>query len=237
MSEPNRVGAAPDRLRNAENVLRRLGYLRVTPARRIRDPEASFWVEERGRGRRSVPVFVPPADPVGLTERIDRWIDGVRASGEVRRRAIFVAPNDATAEEAWTQIGRREEGIFDPEVSILVVPPAERSDGGAHFHLRRVEPRELLRLSTGVVLGLFRRAQALEGSAQIDFEEMLALLRGRFGVDVHRSLGVTSDEDALFLIYQLALRDAYAPSDAGANLHVLVLKPTGQAARLPWFAG
>ena len=74
------------------------------------------------------------------------------------------------------------------------------------------------------------------GSSQIDFEEMLTLLKSRFGIDVHGSLGVKTDEDALFLLYQLALRDSYAPGDAGANVHVLVLKPTGPAARLPWFA-
>jgi photosystem II stability/assembly factor-like uncharacterized protein len=32
-------------------------------------------------------------------------------------------------------------------------------------------------------------------------------------------------------------RDAYAPGDPGANLHLLVLKPSGPAARLPWFSG
>ena len=29
---------------------------------------------------------------------------------------------------------------------------------------------------------------------------------------------------------------SYAPGDAGSNLHTLVLKPTGPAARLPWYA-
>ncbi len=53
---------------------------------------------------------------------------------------------------------------------------------------------------------------------------------------MNRSLGVKADEDALFLLYQLAQRDAYAPGEPGANLHLLVLKPTGPAARLPWFA-
>ena len=84
-------------------------------------------------------------------------------------------------------------------------------------------------------MGLFRRAQD-EGSGQIDFSEILTILRRRFGVDPHRSLGVASDEDALFLLYQLALRDAYAPGDPGANLHLIVAKPGGPAGRLPWFA-
>ena len=91
-------------------------------------------------------------------------------------------------------------------------------------------------MGTGVVVGMFRRAQDSEGASPVDFEEMLGILKTRFGIDVHRSLGVSSDEDALFLLYQLALRDSYAPGDPGANLHLLVLKPTGPAARLPWFA-
>ena len=95
----------------------------------------------------------------------------------------------------------------------------------------------MLRIATGVVVGLFRRAQAAEGSNQVDFEELLTLLKGRFGIDVNRSLGVQSDEDALYLLYQLATRDSYAPGDPGSSLHLLVLKPTGPAARLPWFAG
>jgi hypothetical protein len=63
------------------------------------------------------------------------------------------------------------------------------------------------------------------------------LLRSRFGVDIHRSLGVDGDGDALFLLYQLARRDGYAPNDGGATLHQVILQPSGPAARLPWFAG
>ena len=122
-------------------------------------------------------------------------------------------------------------------MSVLVVPAGERTDPTPpHFHLRIAEPAEILRLATGIVVGLFRRAQASDESGQIDFEELLGLLRQRFGVDVNRSLGVRSDEDALYLLYQLAQRDSYAPGDPGQNLHLLVLKPTGPAARLPWFA-
>ncbi|HEV2167187.1 MAG TPA: hypothetical protein VGS23_09485, partial [Thermoplasmata archaeon] len=65
----------------------------------------------------------------------------------------------------------------------------------------------------------------------------LATLRARFHVDVAGSLGVASDEDALWMMYQLALRHGYAPGDPSGNLHMLVLKPTGPAARLPWFSG
>jgi hypothetical protein len=145
-------------------------------------------------------------------------------------------PNDSAAEAAWARIVRAPGATIENEVSILVLPSGPRSEAPPHFHLRVVTHRELLRFATGVVVGLFRRAQQSEGAQPVDFEEMLTLLKTRFGLDVHRSLGVHSDEDALFLLYQLALKDSYAPGDPGANLHLLVLKPTGPAARLPWFA-
>ncbi len=236
MGDSVREGDSIDRLRVAEDVLRRLGYAKVAPAPRVREPDASFWVQEAGVPRRTYPVYVPAAERAALSNRIDRWLEGLRGAPGTGRRAIFVAPNDAAAEDAWSRLAGRDGTTIEHEVSILVVPPAGRSDPPPHFHLRKVPPREVLRVATGVVVGLFRRAHALEGSSQIDFEEMLALLRGRFGIDVNGSLGVRTDEDALFLLYQLALRDSYAPGDAGANLHVLVLKPTGPAARLPWFA-
>jgi hypothetical protein len=236
MADSGRVGDSIDRLRVAEDVLRRLGYAKVPPAPRVREPDASFWVQEAGVPRRTYPVYVPAGDRSALTNRIDRWLEGLRGAHETGRRAIFVAPNDAAAEDAWSRLAGREGTTIEHEVSILVVPPSGRSEPPPHFHLRTVPPREVLRVATGVVVGLFRRAHALEASNQIDFEEMLNLLRARFGIDVHASLGVRSDEDALFLLYQLALRDSYAPGDAGANVHLLVLKPTGPAARLPWFA-
>jgi hypothetical protein len=168
--------------------------------------------------------------------RIDRWLENAPRQTPGPRRAIFVAPSDAAAEEAWDRLGRTGRATLEHDVSILVVPPAPGADRAAHFALRRVAPPELLRLATGVVVGLFRRARDEDGAGAVDFGELLALLRARFGIDVHRSLGVTSDEDALYLLYQLAQRDAYAPGDAGSNLHLVVLKPTGPAARLPWFA-
>lgn len=234
MSDSGRVGGGGERLQDAEKVLRRFGYSRVDPARRETAVAASFWVQEAGVPRRTFPVYLPDA-PGGSREGIDRWIEAIR--GEPRgHRAIFVVPTDTAAEEAWHRLATTPGSTIDNEVSILVVPPMSRPEGSAHFALRILPPRELLRLGTGVVVGLFRRAQESEGAAPVDFEEMLGLLRSRFGIDVHRSLGVTSDEDALFLLYQLALRDSYAPGDPGANLHLLVLKPTGPAARLPWFA-
>ncbi len=224
-----------ERVKDTEVVLRRLGYARVAPERAASEPEATFWVQEAGVPRRRYPVFVP-TEPPTLAERIDRWLTGPSATPPPRRRAIFVAPTDAAADAAWAKLAGVGDSAVDHEVAILVVPPAAPSEPAAHFHLRRVDPKELLRLATGVVVGLFRRAQASDGASQVDFEEMLALLRQRFGIDVQGSLGVRSDEDALFLLYHLAHRDSYAPGDLGTNLHLLVLKPTGPAARLPWFA-
>ena len=172
-----------------------------------------------------------------MDEGVDRWVAGVRTAPAPPHRAIFVVANDHAAEETWARLSRTAGTAIENEVSVLVVPAGERADPTPpHFHLRLAEPAEILRLSTGIVVGLFRRAQASDESGQIDFEELLGILRQRFGVDVNRSLGVQSDEDALYLLYQLAQRDSYAPGEPGPNLHLLVLKPTGPAARLPWFA-
>ncbi len=215
-------------------MLRRFGYARIDPKRREPAAEPSFWVQEAGVPRRTFPVYLP-GQRGEVEEPIDRWVAGTPV-GPAGRRAIFIVPTDTAAEEAWTRLAHTPGATIDNEVSILVVPPTPQPEAAAHFHLRVVSPLEILRIATGIVVGLFRRAQESEGTSPVDFEEMLSLLRARFGIDVHRSLGVTTDEDALFLMYQLALRDAYAPGDPGANLHLLVLKPTGPAARLPWFA-
>ncbi len=236
MPGPDRVGEPSDRLRVAESVLKRLGYARVRAAHRPLIIEPSFWVQESGVPRRTFPVYVPGSGPGPVGEGIDRWVAALGETPSRPSRAIFVVPTDAAAEEAWARLARSSAGTIDHEVSILVVPPSERAGESPHFHQRLVEPKEVLRLATGIVVGLFRRAQDTEGPGQVDFEELLTLLRSRFGIDVHRSLRVQSDEDALFLLYQLAMRDSYAPGDPGSNLHLLVLKPTGPAARLPWFA-
>jgi hypothetical protein len=234
MSSTEPGNRSDDRLRDTEAVLRRLGYARVAPEQKV-EADASFWVQEAGVPRRTYPVYVPTAERSALGARIDRWLAESDRGAIARRRAIFVAPNDVAADEAWSRLAGPGEPAIEHEVAILVVPGADRTDGAAHFRLRTVPPREVLRVATGIVVGLFRRSQAAEGSAQIDFEEMLQLLRRRFGIDVFGSLNVRSDEDALFLLYQLAHRDSYAPGDPGANLHLLVLRPTGPAARLPWF--
>jgi len=237
MAGPDRVGDPSDRLRDAENVLKKLGYARVPAVRRSPEVEPSFWVQESGVPRRTFPVFVHPALSGTATEGVERWVARVSALPSPPRRAIYVVPTDRAAEETWARLSPTVGSAIENEVSVLVVPAGERPDPTPpHFHLRVAEPAEILRLATGVVVGLFRRAQAAEESGQIDFEEMLSLLRQRFGIDLHRSLGVRSDEDALYLLYQLAQRDSYAPGDPGTNLHLLVLKPTGPAARLPWFA-
>ena len=237
MTETERTPAGDDRSRDAETALRRLGYSRVPPGRRAPEPGASFWVQESGVPRRTFPVFLPPRERDSLSEGIDRWLERSSAERAAPRRAIFVAPSDSAAEEAWDHLARTGRTAVGDDVSILVVPAETSTERAGHFALRRVGPREVLLLATGTVVGLFRRAQEDEGAGAIDFAELLQLLRARFGIDVHRSLGVRTDEDALYVLYQLAQRDTYAPGDAGSNLHLLVLKPTGPAARVPWFAG
>jgi hypothetical protein len=235
MAETRPESPGTERTREAESVLRRLGYARVAPERRAPvEPAPSFWVQEPGHARRTAPVFVAASEPSALAERVDRWLNV--GSAAARRRAIFVAPSDSAAEELWANLATHQGADVGGRVSILVVPRNDPSGPGGHFHLRRANPSEVLRVATGVVVGLFCRAQAFEQGSQIDFEEMLLALRHQFGIDVARSLGVESDEDALYMLYQLAQRDSYAPGDGGANLHLLVLKPTGPAARLPWFA-
>jgi len=236
MTDPEHPASLGDRSRDAETVLRRLGYARVEPGRRARELGASFWVQESGVPRRTFPVFVPTHARASLSEGIDRWLERATPGPASPRRAIFVAPSDAAAEEAWDRLSGTGVTVVEHDVSILVVPAEPAADRSAHFALRRVSPKEVLRLATGIVVGLFRRAREDDTGGAIDFGEILLLARGRFGIDVHRSLGVRTDEDALYLLYQLAQRYSYAPGDAGSNVHLLVLKPNGPAARVPWFA-
>ena len=228
----------PDRLRKAEAALKKLGYAKVAPTVRDVPGHPSFWVQEAGVPRRTFPVFVQEVSPAppGAPRSVE-WARYAREAAEKLKRAIVVVPTDRAAEEAWASM--RKNAADDPaaELSILVLHSSVPASGSeARWHAGTLPPRELLRLATGVVVGLFRRAHEEEGASQIDFSDMLEILRHRFGIDVQRSLGVATDEDALYLLYQLAMRDTYAPGDPGANLHLLVLKPTGPAARLPWFA-
>jgi hypothetical protein len=236
MPDSDRVGGSADPLRAAETVLKKLGYARVAAGRREPEVEPSFWVQESGVPRRTFPVFVNPSGEATAAP-VERWVAVAGRAAAPPRRAIFVVPTDRAAEETWDRLARAPGAAVENEVSVLVLPTGGRSDPTApHFHLRLADRAEVLRLATGVVVGLFRRAQAADEPGQVDFEELLTSLRQRFGIDVHRSLGVRTDEDALYLLYQIAQRDAYAPGDPGSNLHLLVLKPTGPAARLPWFA-
>jgi hypothetical protein len=221
-----------DRVRQAETTLKRLGYARVDP--KVRDPTAppAFWVQEAGIPRRTFPVFVPTSPD---TPEAVGWAPAAQRAGTASR-AIVVVGSDLAADAAWNQIASGGGAELDSEVRILVVRPGA-GQPAAHWHSIVVDHATLLRLSTGVVVGMFRRAFASGGQTPVDFSELLTVLGERFHIDVRRSLGVTTDEDALFLLYQLAQRDSYAPGDAASNLHALVLKPTGPAARLPWFAG
>jgi hypothetical protein len=145
-----------------------------------------------------------------------------------------VVPTERAADAALSAEARRQ--AMGGELAVLIVPKSSTSPAPPHWHALVLSPRELLDVATGVVVGLFRRAQAQEGSHEIDFQEMLRLLRHTFRIDLHASLGVDSDEAVLFLLYQLAQKYGFAPGDAASNLHTLVLRPTGPAARLPWFA-
>ena len=237
----HRDSAAPgpsDALRRAEAALRRMGYSRV-PAAASRDVpvEPAFWVQEAGVPRRTFPVFVQGPAPDGSVDRLFQWARAPLGAPAATKRAIVVVPTDRAAEEAWASLRTGAKDDPSAELSILVLdPPTAGLETEPRWHAGTLPRSEILRLCTGIVVGLFRRAQDSEGPAQMDFSELLAILRQRFGVDVHRSLGVDSDEDALYILYQLAQRDSYAPGDTASNLHMLVLKPTGPGARLPWFA-
>jgi hypothetical protein len=225
----------PETLRRAEAALKRLGFARIPPAWADIAPAPAFWVQEAGVPRRTFPVFVeggaPPQDGPLVA-----WARAPPASNSAPKRAIVIVPNERAAEQAWDSLRHGPRDDPASELSILVVRPGAGTEDEPRWHMGTLPRGEVLRLATGIVVGLFRRALASEGTAQVDFSEILTVLRQRFGVDVHRSLGVQSDEDALFVLYQLAQRDSYAPGDGAANLHMIVLKPQGPAARLPWFA-
>ena len=219
---------------DAESALARLGYAKIPPVLPRAAPPPEFWVQESGVPRRAFPVFLGADREADGKARYADWFSPSRTASEAR--AIVVVPSDRAAREAWEVVQSEARAALGNELAILVVPKPAPA-GRPHWHRGILPPRALLRLATGVVVGLYRRAQAMEGASVVDFSEMLEILKERFHVDVAGSLGVASDEDALFLLYQLAQRDSFAPGESAGMIHLLVLKPTGPAARLPWFAG
>lgn len=214
------VGGEPSDIRAAEHALRRLGFERVREGTKVAGPFA-FWVRDRGNTSRLLGVTI------GTSALPSGPLDASNPS-------IVVVPTGDAAEAAWSELRRRGGRGTSEGVRILVL--GQGRDASPHWHLTRMERSELLTLATGALVGHLRRAAKSEETAPIDFEEMLSALRRAFHVDVPGSLGVKSDEDALWMLYQMAHRYSYAPGDPGPNLHMLVLKPSGPAARLPWFA-
>ncbi len=208
--------------RTAESALRRLGFSRIPAEGRGADL-SDFWVEYPGAPRRRYAVFVDEFRPAGRP-------------GRDRPPAILVVPDEERAREAWESIRRPGGSPVEPDVSILVLSRGRSGPSDPHWHAGVVDRKTLPSVATGVIVGLFRRSAGSGEGPQIDFEEMLRILRTRFHIDLPATLGTESTEDSLWMMYQLALRYAYAPGDSASGLHALVLKPTGPAARLPWFA-
>ena len=151
--------------------------------------------------------------------------------------SILVVPTDAAAESAWGLVPKTTALPAPSQIRILVLRGPKGTGRSPHWHLAAVSPREVLRLATGIVVGMYRRAFSGSGPGDIDFSALLGTLRDEYHLDVQRSLGVQSDEDALFVLYHLALRDTFAPGNIAGNLHSIVANPTGPASRIPWFAG
>ncbi|HEV2317161.1 MAG TPA: hypothetical protein VGV89_06265 [Thermoplasmata archaeon] len=212
-------------VQSVETALRRLGYAKVAPTTRPPgDQRPNFWVQEPGVPRRLYPVF------------IEESLAQTSALASEPRPAILVVPDESRAVNAWRELRAHRARGAVAEISILVLAHGRPGGDAAHWHTGAVDRRELLDLATGVIVGMFRRAASEGDGAQIDFGEMLEILKGRFHIDLAKTLGVEAQEDILWMMYHLAMRFSYAPGDPGGSLHLLVLKPTGPAARLPWFA-
>lgn len=236
---PATYGSAPtpddELVREAEAALRELGFPRARSAGHRPSLPPSFWVQNRGSARRSIPVYVDRAGSVapGALSPVEVAPDlesDVPAS-------ILVVPTDAAAESVRGLVPPTPRSSAPWKLRILVLRGPQGTGRSPHWHLAAVPPREILRLSTGIVVGMYRRAFAGAGASDIDFGELLAVLRNDYQIDVQRSLGVQSDEDALFVLYHLALRDSFAPGNIAGSLHSIVANPTGPASRIPWFAG
>jgi hypothetical protein len=222
-------------VREAEAALRELGFPKARSAGARPTPAPTFWVENPRTRRRSIPVYV---------DRAGGGLPGVVPVTEATSDAdpdvtppILVVPTDAAAESAWSLVPKSRGLLAPTKLRILVLRDSRGTARAPHWHLVTVPPREVLRLATGIVVGMYRRAFSGAGAGDIDFSELLAALRQEYHIDVQRSLGVQSDEDALFILYHLALRDSFAPGNIAGNLHSIVANPTGPASRIPWFAG
>lgn len=236
---PTPVRASPstdaDLVQEAEAALRELGFARARSAGRRPVPAPAFWVENP-RGRRpSIPVYVD--HPGAVLSSMVPPADAVRDPELDLAPPILVVPTDAAAESAWGLVPKTPGLLAPATLRILVLRDPKGTSRAPHWHLLTVSPREILRVATGVVVGMYRRAFAGSGPGDIDFSELLGTLRREYHLDVQRSLGVQSDEDALFILYHLALRDTFAPGNIAGNIHSIVANPTGPASRIPWFAG
>jgi hypothetical protein len=222
-------------LREAESALRELGFPKARSSGHRPLSAPSFWVENPRTRRRSIPVYVDPAG--AAIPGVMPPTDAVPDTDTELTPPILVVPTDAVAESAWSLVPASREVMAPTQLRILVLRDPAGTARAPHWHLLSVPPREILRLATGIVVGMYRRAFAGGGAGDIDFGELLGTLRQEYHVDVQRSLGVQSDEDALFILYHLALRDTFAPGNIAGNLHSIVANPTGPASRIPWFAG
>ncbi len=236
-SLPSRSPSLTDEelVREAEAALRDLGFPKTRPAGNRPTPAPSFWVASRTTRHRSIPVYVDRAG--GVLPGVMPPADATPDPDAEQSSPILVVPTDAAAESAWSLMPKPRGLLAPTKLRILVLRGSPGDARAPHWHLVTVPPREVLRLATGIVVGMYRRAFSGSGPGDVDFSELLVTLRQEYHIDVQRSLGVQSDEDALFILYHLALRDTFAPGNIAGNLHSIVANPTGPASRIPWFAG
>lgn len=231
--------------------LTRLGFAAVAPPSLATPPvRADLWVSPSGRHRLVAPVFVESssADTPGerAEELVARWSQGFRQDPlSAPGASILVVGSEEVAELTGSRMTASTPvppSLAISRTRILVQPRGPGAAAGEskpHWHRLRVPPKVLLMLATGALIGLAHQSQAdgEDGNGvPIDVEGMFRALRSTFLIDVEGSMGVSREEDAMFLLYQLALRETYAPGDQGASLHELVNDPKSPAARLPWFA-